>query len=97
MAPRIIKVVPAVQRDLKKLAERDPDLARSSLAASALALAREMDNPKNSATSKSMCARSLIETLDRLEEAAPDEQQEASPLDELKARRAARRAAAASG
>jgi hypothetical protein len=59
-----------------------------ALAASALSLARELDDPRNSATSKSMCAKTLLEILDRLRalHRAPDE------LDELRALRAARRA-----
>lgn len=79
----------ATARDLQAFG----DLADSALAASALSLARELDDHRNSATSKSMCARALIETLDRLRELAPPKK-ERSQLDELKARRAARRAAA---
>lgn len=63
-------VVAGVKRDLADIARRDPALARSSLALSALALARELD-ADNSATSKSMCARALRETIDRLRELVP--------------------------
>lgn len=75
----------AVLRDLEAFG----DLRDSSLAAAALALARELDSPGNSATSKSMCARALRESLDRLRELVPDEP-EADKLDELSAKRAAR-------
>jgi hypothetical protein len=53
-----------------------PELAESSLAATALALAFELDHPGNSATSKSMCARALNETMAKIRELAPpaDEQ-----------------------
>jgi hypothetical protein len=82
-------VTEAVARDLDKLRERSPELAESTLAATAARLACELENPFNSATSKSMCARSLIEALERLFEQAPDEEQ-GDRLDDLSARRAAR-------
>ncbi|MDQ3730302.1 MAG: hypothetical protein M3355_12025 [Actinomycetota bacterium] len=87
-------VVAAVKRDLKVIGKRDSALAESALAASALMLADTLDNPRNSATSKSMCAKALLETMDRLRELAPD-QQEADELDDLAARRAARLAGSA--
>jgi hypothetical protein len=82
----------AVQNDLDDLAKRAPDLATSALAASALALAREIDKPKNSATSKSMCAKALLDVLETLRDLAPPEE-EADQLDDLSSRRAARLAA----
>lgn len=87
----------AVTRDLEELAERDPKLARSTHAATALALARELD-AENSATSKSMCAKALNETMDRLRELAPPEQtkDEVDELGEARERRRARKAAAKS-
>lgn len=84
----------AVKRDLKAVAKRDKELARSALAASALRLAEALDNPKNSATSKAMCAGRLLETLDRLRELVPPEQ-EKDALDDLQSRRAARLARSA--
>jgi hypothetical protein len=63
-----MSVVDAVQRDLERLGG---DLADSALAASALTLARELDKSGNSATSKSMCAKALMETMDRLRQLAP--------------------------
>jgi hypothetical protein len=82
-------VLAAVERDLKEFAKRDKALADSTLAASARALAAELDDPENSATSKSMCARVLLDTLDRLRELLP-EQEEKDRLDELSSRRTAR-------
>jgi hypothetical protein len=82
-------VTEAVTQDLEELGERDPKLARSSHAAGALALARELDHP-NSTTSKSMCMRALNETMDRLRELAPPEQTK-DTVDDLTAKRAARR------
>ena len=85
-------VTDAVRRDLALLAKRDPVLAKGALAASALALAAEIDDAGNSATSKSMCARALMDTMTRLRELAPVD--EASDrLDELSARRGRRKAA----
>jgi hypothetical protein len=67
--------------------------ATSAVAASALELARQLDNPRNSATAKSMCAGRLQEALDRLLELNPP-QREDTPLDEITKRRANRLAAA---
>lgn len=86
-----MSVVAAVKRDL---AGMGPRVADSGLAASALALAREIDKAKNSATSKSMCAKTLIETLDRLRAQAPSTR-EADGVDDLRERRAGRRSASA--
>ena len=47
-----------------------PDLAGSVEAATARAMAVELDNP-NSATSKSMCARAMLDAIDRLRALAP--------------------------
>ena len=87
-----LTVVAAVERDLKALARLDKGLAESPEAATALALARELDDPENSATSKSMCAKQLLECLEALRARAP-EAKEDDPLDQLAARRAARLAA----
>lgn len=76
----------AVARDIAEIAKRDEGLASSGLAAAALALARELDIPKNSATSKSMCARALAEQLDRLRALAPPAT-EADDIDDLATRR----------
>jgi hypothetical protein len=65
------EVEAAVLRDLEGLRALDPDLADSALAASAIELARGMDNPRNSLTSKAMAQRALRETIDRLLELAP--------------------------
>lgn len=87
-----MSAVKAVEKDLKRLRERDKELAESTLAATALAMAHELDGA-NSATSKSMCARVLNETMERLWELAPAEK-ENDGVDELTARRDARRSAA---
>lgn len=89
-----LTVVAAVERDLAKIAELDPVLAGSGLAATTVALARELDKSGNSATSKAMCARALVVALDRLIELAPDEEK-GGKLDDLTARREARLAGGA--
>jgi hypothetical protein len=89
-----MSVAEAVERDLADIRRRDPTLATSALAASALALAAEIDSVGNSATSKSMCARELRDTLDRLRALAP-KGEENDDLDDLAARRAKRRAGGA--
>jgi broad specificity phosphatase PhoE len=81
-------VVEAVRRDLADLAERAEPLSRSALAMTALALARELDG-SSSATSKSMCAKALVETMARLRELAP-EKREGGKLDDLTRKRAER-------
>lgn len=86
-AVRASTVVAAVKRDLAALG--DLDLARSGLAASALALARELDKPSNSATSKAACARALRETIESLRALAPAKP-EGDGLDELAERAAAK-------
>jgi hypothetical protein len=83
-------VADSVREYLKDLGDRDEALARSPLATSALALAREMDG-QNSATSKSMCAKALNETLAQLRALAPEETGK-DDLDELAERRKQRRA-----
>ena len=88
-APRAL-VIEGVERDL----ERTPDLAGSALAGLARAMAFEIEHPHNSATSKSMCAGQLRDTLDRMRELAPPKE-EADEFDDLVSRRAARLAGGA--
>lgn len=86
-APR--RVVGAAEGEVEKIREVDATLAESSLAATAIALAFQIESPGNSATSKSMCARELRDTMDRLRELMP-ESREADGVDDLTARREAR-------
>lgn len=82
-----MSVVEAVRRDLLSVGD---EAREGALAATALALAAELDDPENSATSKSMCARALTETLEKLRAMAPAERPKVSKLDELRARRESR-------
>lgn len=87
--PETGDVAQAVARDLAKIRTLSPDLADSTLAASCLAMAREVDTPGNSATSKSMCVARLMEALEQLRELTPV-QTEGDKLDDLATRRATR-------
>jgi hypothetical protein len=81
----------AVKADIALIAAADARLAASGLSASALALAREIDEPGNSATSKSMCAKALMDALDRLRELAPPQTKE-TELERARRERTERRA-----
>lgn len=61
----------------------------------AVELARQMDSKRNSATSKSMCGRVLVDVLARLRELAPQEEQQDNITD-FQASLDAKRNAAAS-
>jgi hypothetical protein len=73
----------ATEADLKKLPK---DLAGSAVAAAAVAMAREIDAPDNSATSKSMCAARLVDAMDQLH-GEVKERPEPTKLDEIAKRR----------
>lgn len=64
----MITVYEALLRELEKL---PTDLSESALAASALAMAREIDSATNSATSKSMCQARLQDAWLKLQELRP--------------------------
>jgi hypothetical protein len=86
--------VAAVEADLALIRSRDPKVADSGIAAGALQMAHEIEDPYNSATSKSMCMKSLQQAMDRLLELSPPGQEEEGRLYELKVGRAKRRSAA---
>lgn len=66
-----MKVVAATKRDLAEIAERAPAVAESAVAAATLVLARQLDNPKTSATAKALCTKQLRESMVQLRELAP--------------------------
>ena len=68
--------------------------APPALAATAIALAREMDNPYNSATSKGQCAKALNETMEQIRAAGADAPT-SDGLDEIAKAREQRRAGSA--
>lgn len=67
-----VQTIDAVERDIAEIAKRDPELAKSGLAAAALRMAYELENPWNSATSKAQCAKSMRELIEVLLERAPE-------------------------
>lgn len=81
-----MSVVEAVERDLTRFTAEARD---SGLAATALALAGEIDG-NNSATSKSMCAKALVDVMRELRSLAPPAR-EKDGVDDLIARREKRR------
>jgi hypothetical protein len=87
----LVSVYEAVERDLQAMG----DLKNSGLAATALALAAEMDG-NNSATSKSNCAKALMEALAALRALAPPDRK-ADGIDDIAEQRRKRRAAVAGG
>lgn len=84
-----MKVASSVRALLKRL---PGELSNGPEAATALALAAELDAPGNSATSKANCAKELRETLAALRAMAPAERK-GSQLDDLAQRRQRRKAA----
>lgn len=87
-----MNVLESVDADLALLAKRSPGIEKTARAAMARALAAEMD-AGNSATSKSMCAKEIGDIMDALEERAPAVKV-GDAVDDLSAKRAARRSAA---
>ena len=90
-----MSAVASVEKDLDAIRKRDAALADSALAAVALQMAYELDSIENKGHAKSVCAKELRETLDRLRDLAPKERKKDS-IDELAKQRARRRGAAAS-
>ena len=86
--PESGEVARAVARDLERM---PAELSTSGLAALCVALAREIDKPENSATSKSMCASALRESLAQLRALLTTDEED-DELDDLTRRREARRA-----
>ena len=85
--PAVSTVASAVLRDLAAIGERDKQLAEGTLAMSALRLAMEMDS-KASGTSKSNCARALLDTMDKLWQLSPAPRED--PIDRLAKKNAER-------
>jgi hypothetical protein len=86
----VVSVVAAVERELEPL----PSVLREgALAAAAVALAEILDDGHNSATSRSMVAKELRETLSCLRALAPPKREQ-DTVDEIAAAREKRRASA---
>jgi hypothetical protein len=85
-APPVGAVEAAVKRDLSALPD---DLAKSGLAASAVAMAQSIDHPGSSFTAKSMCQARLADAMRELRELAPPVEKKGE-LHDIKSRRALR-------
>lgn len=81
----------AVRRDLDKL---PADLRETSTAAAAEGLARSLDLGTETYRFQASLVKELRECMTALAEMAPPEVEEGDPVDDLTARRKARRAAA---
>lgn len=79
-------VVAELKRELKEIGPGVP----GTLAATAMRLASKMDDDDNSATSVSMCAKSMIDVLRELREYAPAKRSDDS-VDDLDRARQKRR------
>lgn len=79
-------LVAAVERELAEIRERSGATSDSALAATALVMAYEIQDPYNSATSKAMCAKAMAETMRDLRAACPPSEQE-DRVDEIAKRR----------
>jgi hypothetical protein len=86
-------VTAAVRRDIRLLAERDPSVRLRAEAALALALAQRIDDPETPVTGAASAASRLLEAMAALRALAAGTSR--GPLDEIRARRAARTGAAA--
>ncbi len=89
------EVVDATEQELAVIRKESPAVANSALAAAALRMAFEIDHPFNSATARANCVNELHKVMDKLHEQADKEGKApaGSKVDELRARRAKRRAA----
>jgi hypothetical protein len=85
----VMSVRDAVERELEEFGA-----AKSVLGETALALAVELDDGANSATSKSMCAKAMVDVLREIRALKPPKPK-ADSVTDLSERRAKRRRAAA--
>lgn len=92
-------VVTSVRHELRELESTKPGISKGSLAATALAMARELDTLDNTASGMASCARVLESTMAELrltarrhKPAAPTTPETKDRVADLSERRAARRA-----
>lgn len=69
-----MSVLEATRRDLAAIGRRQKTLATGGLAASALALARTLDDSETAPAARAACAKTLAEILAQLREQAPPAQ-----------------------
>lgn len=88
-AARPSRVIDANEREIESWRGMAAKLADSTFAAMAIALAYEVEDPYNSATSKAYCARELRETMTLLRAMLPADEKK-DGIDDLERRRAER-------
>lgn len=88
-AYRPARVINAIETEIESWRRIAPKVADSTYAATAIALAYEVEDPYNSATSKAYCAKELRETMTLLRSILPAEQRK-DGIDDLESRRADR-------
>jgi hypothetical protein len=86
----VVTASEAAERDIGKIRQRDRVVADSAIAATVVSMAREVDDPFNSATSKAQCAKELRQGYERLLEQSPPPAPEESDLERLRRKRATR-------
>ena len=74
--------------ELEQLAERVPGIADGAVAATALALAKKLDNPETSASAAASCGRVILGALEDLRALAPSEDDKPDGLDAIRNRHA---------
>lgn len=86
----------SIEREIDEIRRLDPRLADGPYAEMALALADEMDGDRNKGMTKATVGTELRQTLNRLYELIPEDQ-EKDAVDELRTRREQRRSAGGAG
>lgn len=89
----MVSAVEALERDLAELDERRPGISSTALAASLRVLAAGLDDPRPSLAMKALAQEKFARTWSDLQALAPAKR-EVTPVDEIRARREARLAAA---
>lgn len=87
-------VIDATEKQLAELREKSAAVADSALAAGAMRMAYELDDPHTSATAKANCLSELHKAMDRLLELAKAGEGKKGKLHEIKEARSTRRDAA---
>ena len=81
--------VAAVRAELVKLDKTVGGASKSAVAATAVALAKKLDDPETSASAAATCGRVMLGALEQLRAMAPPKDEEADGLDAIRNRRAA--------
>jgi hypothetical protein len=80
--------VDAVRTELRKLDKAVPGTSKGAVAATALALAKKLDDPETSASAAATCGRVILGALEDLRALAPPKDEEPDGLDAIRNRHA---------